>query len=216
MLEREGKRLVPGETAETEFYTWFIREKSEINRTNMLRNVRDAAQLGDPPAKFYTNASESTNNILKLKVDRKSQSLPAFVDNAQELAGTYEKNIERAFVRRGDWRLADALSHDESIELCSQRKQNNLLKKVLDASCADLTKEVAVDGKNESRTPVSTASKQNSSVKNLSVLYTILSNSGSNIYEDTLRGIWEKAEVLISDKTLVAPVPGSASSFHRN
>lgn len=60
VLEREGRRLVPGDTVEPEFYTWFVCEKSEIIHTKMLWNVRIAAQLGDPPAKFYTNPIEST------------------------------------------------------------------------------------------------------------------------------------------------------------
>ena len=35
--------------------------------------------------KFYTNASESVNNILKQKVNRKEQPLPDFVDQMFEL-----------------------------------------------------------------------------------------------------------------------------------
>ena len=57
----------------------------------MIQNVRKDAKLGDPPEKFFTNSSESINNVLKLKVDRKSQSLNQFVDHAQELVTIYEK-----------------------------------------------------------------------------------------------------------------------------
>ena len=75
--------------------------------------MRVAAQPGNPPEKFYTNASEPKNNVLKLKVDRKPQSLPVFVDHVQELASAPEKNIERA----------------------SFFKQKSLVKKVKEASC---------------------------------------------------------------------------------
>jgi len=103
-FEMSGKRVVPLEANSTqpEFYNWFVSEKSSIVRNNMIQSVRKAAHLGDPPEKFYTNASESINNVLKLKVDRKSQSLMEFVDHAQELVSVYEKNIERAFEQRGE------------------------------------------------------------------------------------------------------------------
>ena len=68
-----------------EFYDWFVSEKSSTVRNNMIQSVRKEAQLGDPPEKFYTNASESINNVLKLKVDRKPQTLMDFVGHAQEL-----------------------------------------------------------------------------------------------------------------------------------
>lgn len=106
--------------------------KSEVVRNCMISSVRAAAQLGDPPERFYTNASESTNNVLRLKVDRKPQSLPAFVDHVQELACTYESNIERAFFHRGDWCLSENLTHAS----WSQKQQTSMLKKVLEATCS--------------------------------------------------------------------------------
>ena len=43
----------------------------------------------------------------------------------------------------------------------------------------------------------------------------MLLEAGSNIQEDTLKGIWKKAVSLVNDSTLTAPVPGSSSSYHR-
>lgn len=91
--------------------------------------VRKEALLGDSPEKFYTNASECINNILKLKVDRKSQSLTQFVDHAQELVLIYEKNIERAFSYRGDWRLLNSVKFD------SEAKRKRALKEVKECLC---------------------------------------------------------------------------------
>ena len=56
-------------------------------------------------------------NILKLKEDRKSQSLTEFVDHAQELVSVYEKNIERAFSQCGDWRLVNTAVYDSDSKL---------------------------------------------------------------------------------------------------
>ena len=67
--------------------------KSSIVLNHMIQNIRKEALLGDPPERFYMNASECINIVLKLKVDRKSRSLIEFVDHAQELvlinAGNY-------------------------------------------------------------------------------------------------------------------------------
>ena len=71
----------------------------------------------------------SVNNVLKLKVDRKSQSLTDFVDHAQELVLIYEKNIERAFSHRGDWRLLNSVKFD------SEAKSKRALKEVKECLC---------------------------------------------------------------------------------
>ena len=89
--------------SEPEFYNWFISEKSSIVRNNMIQSVRKEAQLGDPPEKFYNNASECINNVLKLKVDRKSQSLPEFVDHTQELVSKRILKECLVSVVIGDW-----------------------------------------------------------------------------------------------------------------
>ena len=50
-------------------------------------------------------------------------------------------------------------------------------------------------------------------VKELSVSYHQLLE---NIHEDTLRGIWNKAQSLVNDASLVVPIPGcSSTSYHR-
>lgn len=121
-IEMESRKALPGEVIVPEFYSWFVKEKSNIMKKNMIKSVRISARLGDPPSKFYTNASESANNILKIKTERKSQSLAAFVEHVQELIQSYEKNLERAFYRRGDWRVAKLLPEFE------QKRQEVMIK----------------------------------------------------------------------------------------
>jgi len=168
-LERNSRRVVPRECIIPEFYSWFVTEKSDVVRSSMIVSVRKAAQLGDPLERFYTNASELTNNVLKLKIDRKPQSLPAFVDHARECA--YEKNIERAFFRRGDWRLADALSSLEDIsDSWSQKKQKSLVKKILEASCslsALITEAAALHGGHKQGTSMASTALPSSGGTNI-------------------------------------------------
>ena len=99
----------------------------------MIKSIRILAQLGNPPNK-YTNASESTNNVLKIKTERKPQSLPAFVEHVQELVQTYEKKLKRAFYRRGDWHVASLLPELEAS--LSQNKPEAVIKMVMEASCS--------------------------------------------------------------------------------
>ena len=116
---------------------WFVLEKRDTVCKCMLQSVRIAAQLGKPPERFYTNASESTNNVLKLKVDRKPSSLPDFVSHVQEYASIHERNIQQAFFRRGDWQFAEPFSLFEDVsQKWNQKKHNSLVKKVIDASCS--------------------------------------------------------------------------------
>ena len=238
-LEKEGRKMIPGEVVQPQFYSWFVSEKRDVVRSSMLQSVRIAAQLGNPPDRFYTNASESTNNILKLKVDRKQQSLPAFVTHVQELVSAHEKNIERAFFRRGDWRLSDAFSPFEAVSQLRSRKK--LVKKVLEASCCltELATEASLHAPSTSAAAAgatastqiamhapSTSSEASSSSRKadplsgasacgLSVSCNVALGAGMGIHEDTLKGIWGKAESLVSDDSLVVAVPGSSKSYHR-
>ena len=206
-IEMKSRKAFPGEVIVPQFHSWFVKEKSNIMKKNMIKSVRISARLGDPPSKFYTNASESANNVLKIKIERKPQSLTNFVEHVQELIHTYEKNLERAFYRRGDLRVAKLLPEFE------QKKQEIMIKMITNAS-SDIS--LLLDTEHDSEES-DTGDVGCSSIidkdKELSVSYQPLVES---IHEDTLRAIWSKAKSLVNDSTLIVPVPGSSStSYHR-
>jgi len=220
-LELTGKQVVPSQfgSCEPEFYDWFISEESSVVRNHMIQSVRSEAKLGEPPEKFFTNASECINNVLKIKVDRKSQSLTQFVDHMSELASIYEKNIDRAFSHRGDWRLSN------SFQFCNDSKGKSALKEIKESLC-DISEYFA---KNSSECTVTTqsstaAASQSSSTMTvnetavtspgLSLSYDVLQVSGCKIHIDTLKGIWKKAVSLVADKSLIVTVPGGATSSY--
>ena len=62
--------------------------------STMLRSVREAAGLGSPPEQFSTNASESVNALLKVKLHYKRCELPEFVRKIEELAQKQKREIE--------------------------------------------------------------------------------------------------------------------------
>ena len=68
----------------------------DVKATSMLYPIREKAGLGSPPEPYYTNEFESKNNILKQHVNRKSSSLPEFVDKMKEMLIEQRSEIEKA------------------------------------------------------------------------------------------------------------------------
>lgn len=66
-------------------------------KTCMIRPVRIRAGLGDPPKSFYTNSSESLNDILKHWQDRKSAGLYDFVNSMSLLVNEQRNQFARAY-----------------------------------------------------------------------------------------------------------------------
>ena len=66
----------------------------------MLRAIRQKAGLG---CSFTTNASESVNAMLKMKVDYKRNDLPVFLDKVKELSQEQDEEIKTAVIGRGKY-----------------------------------------------------------------------------------------------------------------
>ena len=49
-----------------QFFDWFVANCKEAVKTSMLKPVRVAAGLGNPPQPYYTNDVESHNNVIKM------------------------------------------------------------------------------------------------------------------------------------------------------
>ena len=81
----------------------------------MLRSVREEAGLGCPPDAFYTNASECINSVIKVKVEYKHE-LPQFIEKYQQLCEEQEREVERAVIHRGKYRLRPQYRHLEVSE----------------------------------------------------------------------------------------------------
>ncbi len=66
------------------FHDWFLLHCSEVVRKNMLKPVRSAAGLGDPPRPYYTNSVESLNKVAKLHTKYQKHQLPEFISMMQD------------------------------------------------------------------------------------------------------------------------------------
>ena len=73
----------------------------------MLKSVRIKAGLGDPPQPFYTNEVERLNNVIKHQTKYTSQELPQFINSMREMVVCQRKEVERAVIGIGEYRLSE-------------------------------------------------------------------------------------------------------------
>ena len=90
-----------------QFYNWFITNCKQTVEDTMLRPIRIAAGLGNPPEPYYTNDVESQNNVIKHQVSYKTQELPQFVSSMQAMMEAQRREVERASIGMGEYQLAE-------------------------------------------------------------------------------------------------------------
>ena len=93
------------------FHKWFLKHCRDNVARYMLRDAREKAGLGSPPAPYYTNEVESKNKVLKCEVQYKSFQLPDFVDKMRSVMEEQQWEIERAVVNIGEYRLRKEYRH---------------------------------------------------------------------------------------------------------
>jgi len=87
------------------FFDWFVKEKSIDVKNSMLLPLREAAGLGSPPSPFYTNTSESLNNMLHAKVQFKRSQWHEFNESMKELIKESYNLVELAVIDSGDFKF---------------------------------------------------------------------------------------------------------------
>ena len=79
-LEEEWGQLETSKSAGTlNFFNWFQKYHAEEFKSCMLRPVRRAAGLGDPPSEFFTNDSEAINSAIKQYLKFKKLDWPTYL-----------------------------------------------------------------------------------------------------------------------------------------
>ena len=134
----ESKEAVSG------FCEWLLKYKVDVIIHTMLRSVREKAGLGCPPNAFYTNASECMNSVIKVKVEYKRSELPEFINKLHDLCEEQEREVERAVLRQGKYRLRPQYRHLEVSESkwfkMTREQRARHLKKVNQVPVSDVTK----------------------------------------------------------------------------
>lgn len=113
------------------FIKWFVSNKTGVIRNSMIRSIREESGLGNPPAIFTTNASESINVLIKLKVDYKKHQLPQFIDIVHELVDGQNRQVERAILNCGKWHLRSQCEVPESVWFTMRMQQRQKAKELL-------------------------------------------------------------------------------------
>ena len=88
------------------FFDWFVVNCKEAVKATMLKKLRVAAGLGNPPQPYYTNDVECHNNVIKQQTNYRAQELPQFIESMKKMIENQKKEIERAIVGMGEYRLS--------------------------------------------------------------------------------------------------------------
>ena len=110
-LEKKWNEIEEKYSSPPTFHSWFRQHCLDVVRCCMLYPVRERAGLGSPPEPFYINAVESKNNVLKQHLQRKSSSLPDFVEGMKALLNQQYQEIELAVASMGEYRVVSMYSH---------------------------------------------------------------------------------------------------------
>ena len=77
----------------------------------MLKPVRTAAGLGNPPNKWVNNLCESLNNVIKEEIDNNSVDLITFLEKIKErVFGQQLEELIRGIHGMGEYRLIDSMA----------------------------------------------------------------------------------------------------------
>lgn len=195
-----------------EFCRWFVKNKVDVIRKSMLRSVREEAGLGSPPEPFYTNSSECVNSIIKMKVGYKRNELPQFVAKLRELCDEQEREVERAVIRRGKYRLRPQYKQLEVDEgkwfSMSQDQRLSHLKKfsATEVSSIDCPEAITFCGRIGSLTPPTPACIDDDFSSVLSDLLPVASHVGLPI--SAVDAIGKKAIDILKTADGIVPAPG--------
>ena len=93
------------------FYAWFCKYHAEEIKSTMIRSVREAAGLGDPPSEFCTNDSEAINSALKQFLAFKKSDWPIFNEKMRKFVSSQEEEVCKSIICLGQYSLKEEYQH---------------------------------------------------------------------------------------------------------
>ena len=93
------------------FYAWFCKYHAEEIKSTMIRSVREAAGLGDPPSEFCTNDSEAINSALKQFLAFKKSDWPIFNEKMRKFVSSQEEEVCKSIIGLGQYSLKEEYQH---------------------------------------------------------------------------------------------------------
>ena len=92
------------------FYAWFCKYHAEEIKSTMIRSVREAPGLGDPPSEFCTNDSEAINSALKQFLAFKKSDWPIFNEKMRKFVSSQEE-VCKSIICLGQYSLREEYQH---------------------------------------------------------------------------------------------------------
>ena len=92
------------------FSTWYHRYKSAQVKGAMMRALREAAGLGNPPLQYTTNDCETINSMLS-KWTSKQMTWDKLARSLQDFVKSKYKEVEMALLGLGDLQVSDDYQH---------------------------------------------------------------------------------------------------------
>ena len=188
----------------------------------MLRPVRVAGGLGDPPSEFCTNDSEAINSAIKQSLHFKKSDWPVFNDKMKKFVTEQQEEVCKAIVGLGEYRNIRISDEYQSLAIPPSHwftalndEQRNNARRKFQETCVLSVHTPASDVIQEPDKGSVSASDEDTTVditstQNLSVdVETVSLNTG--IPTLVLRQMWAKVIELLNTNQ-VLPAPGCATS----
>ena len=114
-----------------QFYSHLKRQRADVVRHHMRKDLREGVGLGSHPAIFTTNSSEVLNSVLEKQASYKKTQWQEFVQQMKEHLDGQRNEIVRSLLGRGRYRLAENCLHlGVSVEECSKMRSDQRRKVV--------------------------------------------------------------------------------------
>ena len=204
-IESCNPQITPG------FHGWFLQYKADIMKSTMLRPVREEAGLGSPPQQFTTNPSEAVNSVIKNQVGYKSHQLIEFVDHLKAVVDEQYREVERAIIGRGKYRLKEQYSFLQvSEERWFKMNGKQRLDHVRRVSAAKVLEHTRSEPLLTQGPSTSTSISISTSTRTPQMLSVDVNTVAANVSVplDCLKGIWQKAEELLQSPGGMSSAPG--------
>jgi hypothetical protein len=177
----------------------------------MLKDLRIAAGLGNPPSIFTTNSSESINAVVKRKVNFKETEWPQFNQELKELVNEMHEESIRALSGRGQYKLCKAYQHllvhpSRWVKMTPEQRLEQV-KRFQSAAVRPLPSAYQLQP---------SGSSSCASAKAKCVISVPAEESGiQSLAFETIHSIWVKVESYLKSEVDIVPAPG-VNWLHRN
>jgi len=172
----------------------------------MLKDLRTSVGLGSPPAIFNTNCSESTNAVIKRKVDYKATEWPQFNDALKEIVEGQREEAIRSLSGRARYRVCKGYKYlqfapQKWATMSPEQRQDVIKQFPVRPSRATTHSESALGTSSEFGSTSSSRGKP---------LWVDPEKTGiTSVPLATLKEIWAKAAEYASSTGDVVPAPGN-------